>query len=107
MQAAAGAGAVVTQAAAGEYLVYGAEGLGDNYEMLPTAQVPMSMDEGVMPNLHSAEQSLNVMEAAAGVGMAEIPLQSTVNPLQLETPIGDEPAGSRSGVFEGGGGIFG
>ena len=107
MQAAAGAGALVTQAAAGEYLVYGAEGIGDNYEMLPTRSMNVHIDEGVMPNLHSAEQALNVMEAAAGVGMSEIPLQSTVNPLQTETPIGDEPRGSRSGVFAGGGGIFG
>lgn len=106
MQAAAGAGAMVTQAAAGEYLVYGAQGIGDNYEEVATAAMPTSIDEGIAPNLNSAEQALNVMEAAAGVGMAEIPLQSTVNPLQYEDPIGDAPAGSRSGIFEGGGGIF-
>jgi hypothetical protein len=107
MQASAGMGALVTQAAAGEYLVYGAEGVGDNYEEIPTANMAVQIDEGVAPNLYSAEQALNVMEAAAGVGMAEIPLQSTVNPLQMENPIGDEPRGSRSGVFQGGGGIFG
>jgi len=75
--------------------VYGAEGVGENYEQVPTANMAMQIDEGVAPNLHSAEQALNVMEAAAGVGMAEIPLQSTVNPLQMENPIGDEPHGSR------------
>jgi len=109
MQAAAGTGALVTQAAAGqgEYLVYGAEGVGETYEEVPVSMLPSPIDEGIAPNVHSAEQALNVMEAAAGVGQADIPLQSTVNPLQLEVPIGDEPMGSRSGVFEGGGGIFG
>lgn len=109
MQAAAGMGALVTQAAAGqgEYLAYNAQANGNNYEQVPTAPVPMAVDDGVMPNLYSAEQELNVMEAAAGIGQAEIPYQSTVNPLQLEVPIGDEPRGSRSGIFEGGGGIFG
>jgi hypothetical protein len=101
-------GAIVTQPAAGtgEYLVYGAEGVGD-YSEVPVTPSPMVWDDGVLPTLDAAERALNVMEAAAGVGSSEIPLQSTVNPVDYATPIGDEPTGSRSGVFEGGGGIFG
>ena len=112
-QAAAGMGqvnpnAIVTQAAAGtgEYLVYGAEGVGE-YEEVPMAHMPTAIDEGIFPTLDSAEQALNVMEAAAGVGAAEIPMQSTVYPTDYANPVSDEPSGSRSGVFGGGGGIFG
>lgn len=101
-------GAIVTQPAAGtgEYLVYGAEGVGD-YSEVPIAPTPMSWDEGVLPTLDAAERALNVMEAAAGVGSSEIPAQVTVNPVDYAQPIGDEPRGSRSGVFDGKGGIFG
>ena len=111
-QAAAGMGvnpnALVTQAAAGagEYLAYGAQGIGD-YEEVGTTGVPTAVDEGIMPTLDSAEQALNVMEAAAGVGAAEIPMQSSVYPTDFANAIADEPSGSRSGVFGGGGGIFG
>jgi len=101
-------GAIVTQPAAGtgEYLVYGAEGVGD-YSEVPIAPTPMSWDEGVLPTLDAAERALNVMEAAAGVGSSEIPAQVAVNPVDYARPIGDEPTGSRAGVFEGKGGIFG
>jgi hypothetical protein len=101
-------GAIVTQPAAGtgEYLVYGAEGVGD-YNQVPVAEVPTSWDDGVLPTLDAAERALNVMEAAAGVGSSDIPLQSTVNPVDYARPVSDEPGASRSGVFEGNGGIFG
>ncbi len=108
-QAAAGMGqAQLTQAAAGvgEYVAYGANGIGE-YDEVPTFAQPMSVDEGIHPNLHSAEQALSVAEAAAGVGSSEIPLQSTVNPTVIADPISDLPGGSRAGVFQGGDGIFG
>jgi hypothetical protein len=101
-------GAMVTQPAAGtgEYLVYGAEGVGD-YQQVPVVGAPTTWDEGVLPTMDSAEHALNVMEAAAGVGSSDIPMQMTVNPTDYARPIGDEPGASRSGVFEGKGGIFG
>jgi len=101
-------GAIVTQPAAGtgEYLVYGAEGVGD-YSEVPISPTPMAWDEGVLPTLDAAERALNVMEAAAGVGSSDIPMQMTVNPVDYARPIGDEPSGSRAGVFDGKGGIFG
>lgn len=109
-QAAAGygAGPMVTQAAAGtgEYVAWGVQGVGE-YDEMPVTTMPFATDEGVYPNLHSAEQALSVAEASAGVGSPEIPLQSTVNPTMIADPIGDIPGGSRAGVFQGGDGIFG
>ena len=108
-QAAAGYGqAVLTQAAAGtgEYIAYGVHGVGE-YDEVPTSPQPIVVDEGVYPNLHSAEQALNVAEAAAGVGAVDVPVQQTVNPMVIADPIGDEPGGSRAGILAGGDGIFG
>jgi hypothetical protein len=108
-QAAAGMGqAQLTQAAAGtgEYIAYGVSGIGE-YDEVPTSHRPMNVDEGIYPNLHSAEQALSVAEAAAGVGSADIPLQSTVDPTIIADPISDLPGGSRAGVFQGGDGVFG
>jgi hypothetical protein len=109
-QAAAGYGgnAKLTQAAAGtgEYVSYGASGVGD-YEEVATRPMAMTVDEGVYPNLNSAEQALSVAEAAAGVGSMDVPLQSTVDPMVMADPIADEPRGSRAGLFAGGDGIFG
>ena len=107
-QAAAGMGqAMLTQAAAGtgEYVAYAANGIGE-YEETSVSASPMMVDEGIHPNLHSAEQALTVAEAAAGVGAADIPLQSTVEPTVIAEPISDAPSGSRAGVFQGGDGIF-
>jgi hypothetical protein len=108
-QAAAGMGQpMVTQAAAGtgEYIAYGVQGIGD-YDEMPVTTRPVVNDEGIYPNLHSAEQALTIAEAAAGVGSAEIPLQGTVNPTMIADPISELPGGSRAGVFQGGDGIFG
>ena len=108
-QAAAGMGnAQLTQAAAGtgEYIAYGASAIGE-YDEAPVSSIGFHTNEGIYPNLHSAEQALSVAEAAAGVGSAEIPLQSTVNPTMIADPISDLPGGSRAGVFQGGDGIFG
>lgn len=108
-QAAAGYGdAQITQAAAGtgEYVAYGVEGLGE-YEQASVSGMVTHTDEGIAPNLHSAEQALSQAEAMAGVGRAEVPLQSTVNPVQMTSPISNLPGGSRAGVFQGGDGIFG
>jgi hypothetical protein len=106
-QAAAGYGQI-TQAAAGtgEYVAVGVEGIGE-YEETPVSGVASYTDEGIHPNLHSAEQALSVAEAAAGVGSAEVPLQSTVNPTMIADPISDLPGGSRAGILAGGDGIFG
>ena len=111
-QAAAGmgqnGGALLTQAAAGtgEYVAYGVHGVGE-YDEVGTRVTPMTVDEGIYPNLHSAEQAMSVAEAAAGVGSIDVPLQSTVNPMTMAEPIPDVPGGSRAGVFQGGDGIFG
>jgi hypothetical protein len=106
-QAAAGMGQI-TQAAAGtgEYVAVGVEGIGE-YEETPVSGLASYTDEGIHPNLHSAEQALSTAEAAAGVGSADVPLQSTVNPTMIADPISDLPGGSRAGVFQGGDGIFG
>jgi hypothetical protein len=104
-----GGGARVTQAAAGtgEYLAFGAQAMGGDYQEVPMLPMPTMTSEGVMPTLDAAENALNIMEAAAGVGAAELPMQSDLYPQDQVDPIGDEPGGSRSGVFSGGGGIFG
>ena len=113
MQAAAGYGQnqspLVSQAAAGtgEYIAYGVSGIGEYDEVEPAFSRPMNVDEGIFPNLHSAEQALSVAEAASGIGNNSVPLQSTVNPMVIADPINDLPGGSRSGVFQGGDGIFG
>jgi hypothetical protein len=106
-QAAAGMGQI-TQAAAGtgEYVAVGVEGIGE-YEENPVSGLAAFTDEGIHPNLNSAEQALSVAEAAAGVGSAEVPLQSTVNPTMIADPISDLPQGSRAGILAGGDGIFG
>jgi hypothetical protein len=106
-QAAAGMGQI-TQAAAGtgEYVAVGIQGIGE-YEETPVSGVASYVDEGIHPNLHSAEQALSVAEAAAGVGSADVPLQSTVNPTMIADPISDLPQGSRAGILAGGDGIFG
>lgn len=132
-QAAAGYGQsepmMLTQAAAGmqqmaanqvgEYYAYdGMQGIGE-YETVETnlAGFAGSMDDGVMPNLQSADQALDVSEAAAGLGemhlsqaaagFGDVPLQSTVSPTIRALDIPDHPGGSRAGLFQGGDGIFG
>ena len=104
-----GSGAVVTQAAAGagEYLAFGARAMGGDYSEVPMLPMPTVTNDGVLPTMDAAEAAINVMEAAAGVGAAEIPMQSDLYPEDQSDPIGDEPGGSRSGVFQGNGGIFG
>jgi len=108
-QAAAGMGAELTQAAAGtgEYIAYNLSGIGEYEQTSVTMGRPSSTDEGIHPNLHSAEQAISQAEAAAGVGSANVPLQNTINPTVIADPIGDLPGGSRAGVFQGGDGIFG
>jgi hypothetical protein len=109
MQAAAGYGQPrLAQAAAGvgEYIAYDTAGIGE-YEEVPTSVQPMATNEGIMPNLYSAEQALSQAEAAAGVGQTDVPLQSDVNPTITADPIGDAPGGSRAGVFQGQDGVFG
>lgn len=127
MSGAAG-GQMLTQAAAGlqqmyanpmgEYYAYGADGIGE-YESVPNATSGFgAIDDGIMPNLHSAEQSLDVAEAAAGLGGGEmlaqaaagfgdLPLQQTVQPSIRAMDIPDQPGGSRAGILAGGDGIFG
>jgi hypothetical protein len=110
-QAAAGMGQLTQAAAgAGEYLAVGAEGIGEYEEVTPEYTRPIPVDEGISPDLSSAEHALSVSEAAAGVGgmgqYGGVPAMSTVNPTGYAMPVKDAPAGSRSGVFAGKG-VFG
>jgi len=113
-QAAAGFGAspLLAQAAAGvgEYIVTGAEGIGEYEQVTPEYTQPSVVREGISPNLGSAEAALSVAEAAAGVGglgNVDLALEQTVYPTGQALDITDAPGGSRSGVFYGGNGVFG
>jgi hypothetical protein len=113
-QDAAGMGAapVLTQAAAGvgEYIVNGGKGIGEYEEVVPQYSAPTHTDEGISPDLTSAERALSVAEAAAGVGAFgdnQVPLQSTVYPTGSPEAIPDMPGGSRAGTFAGNNGVFG
>ena len=112
-QAAAGFGSpALMQAAAGvgEYIVSGAEGIGEYEQVRPEYTAPHSLREGIAPSLGSAEQALNIAEAAAGVGglgNQDLSLEQTVYPQGQALDIGDQPGGSRAGVFYGGNGVFG
>lgn len=120
-QAAAAFGAVtpdITQAAAGtgEFIATGLKGIGqydgvDGYGL----GAPVHTDEGVHPDLTSAERALSVAEAAAGVGdlppmasagRGDVPLISTLIPDMIAAPIEDAPTGARAGILYGGDGIF-
>jgi hypothetical protein len=109
-QAAAGMGGpMITQAAAGtgEYLAQGVQGIGD-YEMVSGVGSSFgATDEGIRPDLRSAERALNIAEAAAGVSLGDIPTASTLNPVMLAQPVEDAPEGMRAGILQGGDGIFG
>lgn len=108
MQAAAGYGAPLLQAAAGmgAPLMQAAAGMGE-YEVVPDASMSgfgQTVD-GTQPNLMSAEQSLNVMEAAAGFG--DLSLQSMINPIMTGVNVPTDPGGSRAGLLAGQDGLFG
>lgn len=105
----------------GEYYATGMEGFGE-YESVPYEGGPQPYTyDGLQPNLHSAEQALNVAEAASGLGghgggevltqaaagFGGIPLQSEVDPMIRALDIPDSPGGSRAGILAGGDGIFG
>ena len=107
----------------GEYYAYGVEGVGEYYDAPgPMSGFGSSTYEGIHPNLNSAENALDVAEAAAGVGafgttgqmltqaaagLGNLPLQSTVDPTIRAMNIPDHPGGSRAGILQGGDGIFG
>jgi hypothetical protein len=109
-QAAAGfGGPMITQAAAGtgEYLAQGVQGIGD-YEMVSGVGSSVgATDEGIRPDLRSAERALNIAEAAAGVSLGDLPTASQLNPVMLAQPVEDAPEGMRAGILQGGDGIFG
>jgi hypothetical protein len=129
-QAAAGYGAppMITQAAAGvgEYFMTGMTGIGE-YENVPAQMGQPAPNEGIMPDLTSAERALTIAEAAAGIGdipqvsiqqnwvpgvpsmggFGDLPFQSIVEPTGVAVPVHDAPAGSRAGILEGRDGIFG
>jgi hypothetical protein len=134
-QAAAGMGGgeMLTQAAAGvpqlqqmwanpmgEYFATGAEGIGEYESMAGGGAGGGYIDDGIHPNMHHAEQSLDVAEAAAGIGsydgamltqaaagFGDLPLEQTVTPQIRAMDIPDGPGGSRAGILAGGDGIFG
>lgn len=108
MQAAAGYGAPLMQAAAGmgAPLMQAAAGMGE-YEVVPDGSMSGfgATIDGIAPNLSSAEQSLNVMEAAAGFG--DLSLQSMINPMMTGINVPTDPGGSRAGLLAGSNGLFG
>lgn len=112
-QAAAGFGSpMLAQAAAGvgEYIVTGAEGIGEYEQVTPEYTQPSVTREGISPDLGAAEQALSIAEAAAGVGgmgNVDLSLEQIVYPQGQALDIGDQPGGSRAGVFYGGNGVFG
>lgn len=117
-QAAAGMGAITqaaagfgeyTQAAAGvgEYFAQGVQGIGE-YEAVDGFGTNELINEGIHPNLMSAERELSVAEAVAGLGaVQDAPLESIVQAQQVAAPVLDAPGGSRAGILAGGDGIFG
>lgn len=113
MQAAAGMGSpALMQAAAGvgEYIVSGAQGIGEYEQVAPEYTAPAGLDEGIAPSLSAAEQALTIAEAAAGVngmGNMDAALKQIVYPRGQALDIDDQPGGSRAGVFFGGNGVFG
>ncbi len=107
-QAAAGYGAApqLTQAAAGvgEFIAQNLEGYGD-YEMVAGMGSPELTDEGIKPDLATAEHALDIAEAAAGLG--DIGSRSQLNPPMVAQAISQSPSGMRAGVFNTADGIFG
>lgn len=106
-QAAAGYGVLpqLTQASAGvgEYMAQNLEGVGD-YEMVSGVGSPELTDEGIRPDLASAEAALDIAEAAAGLG--DIGTRSQLNPATVTQSVAHQAGGMRSGVFIGGDGVF-
>jgi hypothetical protein len=100
---------MLSQAAAGigEYIATGVSGIGD-YEMVSGTGSAFGVeDDGIRPNLDSAEHALNIAEAAAGVGIGDLPTSSQQYPMMVAKPISDVPTGARAGSFAGQNGIFG
>jgi len=99
---------MLSQAAAGtgEYVASGVQGIGD-YEMVNGTGSFGVDEDGIKPNLTSAEHALNIAEAAAGVAIGDLPPQSTQWPMMVAKPIGDTMTGARAGTFQGRDGIFG
>jgi hypothetical protein len=54
----------------------------------------------------AAEHALNIAEAAAGIGIGDLPTSSQQFPMQVAKPVADAPTGARAGVFQGRDGIF-
>jgi hypothetical protein len=112
-QAAAGFGSPALQQAAagvGEYIVQGAEGIGEYEEVRPEFTAPAHIREGITPSLGNAEHALNMAEAAAGIGgfgNTDLSLEQIVYPEGQALDIDDQPGGSRAGVFYGSSGVFG
>ena len=80
------------------------------YELVESSARPMgAVDDGIPGgDLFAAERALDVVEAQAGVGgFGDIPTVSTWMPTTQTAPIQDVPSGMRSGILDGGGGIFG
>lgn len=113
MQAAAGYGAppMLSQAAAGvgEYVATGVQGIGD-YEVVSGVGGGGSFgyeDDGIPPNLRSAEWALNVAEQAAGIGLGDIATKSQQWPMMQAKPVDEHLKGARAGTLAGSNGIFG
>jgi hypothetical protein len=122
-QAAAGYGALpaITQAAAGydgfgedlegtgEFVVTDARGIGDYEEVSGYDGMSAygAVDDGIRPDLASAERALNIAEAAAGIGDLPLTTRGAMNPVMVAAPVPVGPSGMRAGILKGGDGIFG
>ena len=108
-EASAGLGRLMqAPAGVGEYIGTDVSGIGEYEQVTPEYTRPVPTDEGIHPDLSTAERALSVAEAAAGVsGIENVPAMSTVKPFEHPVPVPDEPGGARAGSFAGRDGIFG
>jgi len=109
MQAAAGYGDLQAAAGMGEFFSTGVSGYGEYMETGTSGIGAYGVtDEGIAPDLRSAEWALSVAEATSGIGgFGDVGTISTVNPSDMALPVTDVPQGMRTGILEGGDGIFG
>lgn len=96
----------VVESDVGQYYAMGpVSSLGGGYELSgcgPQPLRPFSTDEGISPNLASAEQALSIAES-----MGDIPGIPTITPSDTTIPVGADYASDRQAIFAGQDGIFG
>ena len=105
MQAAAGYGQPIMQAAAGvgEYFANpGVAGIGE-YELAGYGQSDGVLDEGIPPNIDAAEYAISRVEAMSGGCSDGV---NTWIPETAAVAIDDGSDGCRTGILDGRGGVF-